>query len=192
MIYARDWSSVVCFPELDALSLCPRQPRRSRTWGWALAAFVLLGIVSAFANDVPWWRAALGFRGVLVYVPLYYAVVVAPLDEADVWRIVRTLVALMLLQVPIQVVEFGLGAREMGISFDLGDVAPGTFGTGFSNALGFLYLPFICASAAMLLARGDHGWWFRGGLLMLGLILCSARAATVLLPACLLLTAALV
>src|SRR2546425_12201421 len=117
MIYARDWSSVVCFPELDALSLCPRQPRRSRTWGWALVAFVLLGIVSAFANDVPWWRAALGFRGVLVYVPLYYAVVVAPLDEADVRQVMGALFALTILQVPIQIVEFALGARESGLSF---------------------------------------------------------------------------
>jgi len=176
-----------------ALTSVPQPVRLKHTWAWALAAFVALGVVSAFANDVPWRRAALGFRGVLVYVPLYYAVVAASLDEADVWRVVRALVVLMLLQVPVQIVEFGLGIRTNGLSFEaLADVAPGTLGAGLSNALGFLYLPFICGSFALLLARRDRRWLIRGMLLTLGLILSSARAATLLLPVCLVLTAALV
>jgi len=192
---AVNWVDDIVVVGFGALALLrvPAPSRLPRTWGWALSGFVVLGIVSAFANDVPWWRAALGFRGPLVYVPLYYAVVVAPLDETDVQRVMKALVALMLLQVPIQMVEFGLGAHENGLSFEvLGDVAPGTLGTGFSNALGFLYLPFICASLALLLVGRDRRWLIRGGLFLVGLILCSARAATFLLPACLLLTVALV
>jgi hypothetical protein len=192
---AANWLDDIVVVGLGVVALLrvPRPARLPRIWAWALAAFVLLGIVSAFANDVPWWRAALGFRGLLVYVPLYYAVVVAPLDEADVWRVTRTLVGLMLLQVPVQLVQFALGAREFGFSFqDLADVAPGTMGPGYSNALGFLYVPFICASLAALLATRDRRWLVRGGLFLVGLVLCSARAATLLLPACLLLTVALV
>src|SRR5713226_1822280 len=84
---AMNWVDDVVVVALGALALLRMPPPAPlpKTWAWALGAFVLLGIVSAFANDVPWWRTVLGLRGLLIYLGLYYAVVVAPLEEHDIW-----------------------------------------------------------------------------------------------------------
>src|SRR2546423_6441690 len=81
---AVNWVDDVAVVMLGALALLrvPRPARLPRAWAWALAAFILLGIVSALANGVPWWRAALGARGPLLHVGLYYAVIVAPLERS--------------------------------------------------------------------------------------------------------------
>jgi hypothetical protein len=189
-----NWIDDVVALALGALALAqvPRPSGLSTAWAWLLAAFVGIGVVSAIANGVPWWRAALGLRGLLVYLGVYYGVVTSKLSREDVQRVFVVLLVLMALQPLVQLLQFSMGVTRFGLDFEmLADIAPGTLGPGLSNDLGLLYLPFIVGAFCMFLVRRSAFWVVVGAAFALGLVLCSARAALLMLPPCLALSAVL-
>lgn len=166
-----------------ALTRRPRPVPLSHAWASALGVFVVIALASALANGVPPGRAILGMRGVVLYLPLYYAVVVANLDRHGVRAVLAVLLGLALLQLPAQVLEFLWGIGRFGLAFaPLGDVAVGTFGEGMANALGLFMVPCVALGVGLWLAGGGAKWLVAAVVFGASLVLSSGRAAALLAP----------
>jgi hypothetical protein len=166
-----------------ALTRVPRPVPLSHAWAWALGAFALIALASALGNGVSAGRAILGMRGVVLYLPLYYAVVVASLDRDGVHAVLAVLLGLALLQLPVQMLQFLWGITRFGLDFAaLGDIAVGTFGEGMANALGLFMVPFVALGVGLWLVGGGPKWLAAAAAFGVSLILSSGRAAALLAP----------
>jgi len=166
-----------------ALTRRPRPVPLSHLWAGALAVFLVVALTGTLANEVPAGRALLGLRGVLLYLPLYYAVVVANIDRGGVRAVLAVLVGLALVQFPVQVVEFLWGIVRFGLDFgSLADFAVGTFGTGLANALGLFMVPFVALGVGMWSVGAGARWLLAAVAFGASLVLSSGRAAALLAP----------
>ena len=174
-----------------ALTRAPRPSWLSRAWSVPLTIFVVVALTGALANAVPLGRAVLGLRGVLIYLPVYYALVQSNLDRQHVKRILAAVFVIALAQLPLQFLEFALGVARVGFDFSiLDDIAVGTFGPGMANAMGLFMIPFVCLGVGLWLTGRGRQWLVYSTVFAACLVLSSGRAAMMMLPVFLLWMAA--
>lgn len=175
-----------------ALTRTPRSLWLSRAWCVTLTIFVVVALTGAVANAVPLGRTLLGLRGVLIYLPVYYAVVQSNLDRQHIKRILGAVFVIALVQLPLQLLEFALGVARVGFDFSiLDDVAVGTFGPGMANAMGLFMIPFVCLGVGLWLIGRGRRWLLCSTIFGACLVLSSGRAAMMMLPVFLVWMAAL-
>ena len=175
-----------------ALTRTPRSSSLSRAWSLPLTVFVVVALTGAIANAVPPGRTVLGLRGVLIYLPVYYAVVQSNLDRRDIKKILGAIFLIALVQLPLQLIEFALGVARVGFDFSiLDDVAVGTFGPGMANAMGLFMIPFVCLGVGLWLVGRGRQWLLYSIVFGACLVLSSGRAAMMMLPVFLIWMAAL-
>ena len=109
--------------------------------GRPLLAFMAIGIISGWINQLPFNNVLLGLRG-MVQPALFYVVFInTPFDEKLFRRIMKSMQALVLIQCPL--VMYQVATFHEGLDYAIEDAGFGTFGFGTANMLGWLILTFV-------------------------------------------------
>lgn len=120
---------------------------------------VLHFVAGAVANSMPPDTVVAGIRNYLKYVPLFLLPVIVPLSDREVRWLLYLVLALMLMQVPISVLQ------RLFISNPSGDVVRGTMGSGAIMSIALI------STIGVLFALHLRGWLGRMKLLTLVVLL---------------------